>query len=98
MSLTVVVTRDVEDRYRGFLSSLMLEVSAGVYLSPRLNAGVRDRVWTVMTDWHGHLNRGAILMTWAAPDEPGGIGLRVLGDAPKSLAVVDGLMLVKRSA
>lgn len=30
MPLTVVVTRNVESRYRGFLTSVMLEVSAGV--------------------------------------------------------------------
>lgn len=98
MSLTVVVTRDVEDRYRGFLSSVMLEVSAGVYISPRLNAGVRQRIWKVMTDWHDHLGRGSIIMTWTAADEPGGIGLSVLGEPPKTLAVVDGLLLVRRPA
>ena len=27
MPMTVIVTRDVEDRYRGFLSSVMLEVA-----------------------------------------------------------------------
>ena len=61
-----------------------------------MNAGVRNRVWAVMTDWHGHLNRGALLMMWSAPDEPGGIGLRTLGEPPKSLEVVDGLLLVKK--
>ena len=30
MPMTVVVTRDVEDRYRGFLTSIMLEVAPGV--------------------------------------------------------------------
>lgn len=98
MSITVLVTRDVEDRYRGFLSSVMLEVSAGVYVSPRLNPGVRARIWEVMSDWHRHLRRGAILMLWSAPDEPGGIGLKVLGEPPKTLAVVDGILLVRRAA
>lgn len=36
MSLTVVVTRDVQNRYRGFLGSVMLEVSAGVYIFARV--------------------------------------------------------------
>ena len=30
MPMTVVITRDVEDRYRGFLSSVMLELAPGV--------------------------------------------------------------------
>lgn len=30
MAITMIVTRDVEARYRGFLTSVMLEISAGV--------------------------------------------------------------------
>ena len=44
--MTVVVTRDVESRYRGFLASAMLEVAPGVYVSPDLSNGVRERIWT----------------------------------------------------
>ena len=39
MPMTVVVTRDVEARYRGFLASVMLEVAPGVYVSPNLSRG-----------------------------------------------------------
>lgn len=39
MALTTIVTRDVEARYRGFLTSVMLEVSAGVYVAPDLSRG-----------------------------------------------------------
>lgn len=96
MSLSVVVTRDVEDRYRGFLSSVMLEVSAGIYLSPRLNAGARARIWQVLSDWHSSLQRGSLTMAWTDKEQPGGIGLRQLGEAPRDLAEVDGLLLVRR--
>ena len=51
MPLTVVVTRNVESRYRGFLTSVMLEVSAGVYVAPNMSHGVRDRTWSVISDW-----------------------------------------------
>ncbi len=98
MSLTVVVTRDVQNRYRGFLGSVMLEVSSGVYISPRLNAGVRNRIWKVMSDWHNHLRQGAIIMSWSSPEEPGGVGLRILGEPPKKLSIVDGMLLVRRIA
>jgi CRISPR-associated protein Cas2 len=37
VSLTVVITRDVEMRYRGFLGSTMLEIAPGVYISPRMS-------------------------------------------------------------
>ena len=48
---TMVVTRDVEARYRGFLTSIMLEVAPGVYVAPDLSAGVRRRVWDVLSGW-----------------------------------------------
>ena len=39
MPLTMVITRDVEDRYRGFLGSAMLELAPGGYAQPRMSAG-----------------------------------------------------------
>ena len=39
MALVMIVIRDVADRFRGFLSSVMLEVSPNVFVSPRMNPG-----------------------------------------------------------
>ena len=64
MPMTVVVTRDVESRYRGFLASAMLEVAPGVYVSPDLSHGVRERIWTVISTWYDVLDRGAVVMMW----------------------------------
>ncbi len=50
MALTVIVTRDVAYRFRGFLASVMLEIAAGVYISPQMTKGVRTRVWKVMSE------------------------------------------------
>ena len=44
MPMTVIVTRNVEPRYRGFLASAMLEIAPGVYVAPDLSSGVRERV------------------------------------------------------
>nr|WP_294548537.1 type I-E CRISPR-associated endoribonuclease Cas2e [uncultured Rhodopila sp.] len=96
MPMTVVVTRDVEDRYRGFLSSVMLELAPGVYTGPRLSRAVRERVWRVLSDWHCELQRGAIVMTWRETTAPGGQGVLVLGETRRILADVDGVLLVKR--
>ena len=49
MALTVLITRDVEDRYRGFLSSAMLELAPGVYASPHLSARAREKIWSVVS-------------------------------------------------
>lgn len=49
--MTVVVTRNVAPLYRGFLASVMLEIAPGVYTSPAISKGVRERVWNVLSVW-----------------------------------------------
>ncbi|MFM0321942.1 type I-E CRISPR-associated endoribonuclease Cas2e [Caballeronia glebae] len=96
MALIVVVTSDVADRFRGFLASVMLEVSAGVYVAPRMNKGVRERTWSVLADWHGHEPRGSVVMVWRELDAVGGIGIAHLGVPPRELVDVDGMYVVRR--
>lgn len=98
MALAMIVTRDVADRYRGFLASVMLEVASGVYVSPRMNKGVRERVWAVMTEWHGQEPRGSLVMVWRDLNETGGVGLAHLGTPPRELVELDGMWLTRRSA
>jgi CRISPR-associated protein Cas2 len=96
MALTVVVTRDVEGRYRGFLTSVMLEVSAGVYVAPDLTAGVRTRVWEILSGWHAALGRGSLVMIWRDVAAPGKLRIETLGEPPKTISDADGVLLVKR--
>ena len=95
--MTVVVTINVEPRYRGFLSSAMLEVAPGVYTSPRMNSGIRERVWDVLAGWYYELGKGAIVMTWQDPEAVGEQRVRTLGEAPKEIVDADGVYLVKYS-
>lgn len=97
MPLCVVVTRDVEDRYRGFLGSAMLELSPGVYAHPRMSAGVRERIWAVLAGWHGQLGRGTLVMTWADTATAGALGVRTLGEPPKDIVAHEGVLLVRRA-
>ncbi|MEH3037556.1 MAG: type I-E CRISPR-associated endoribonuclease Cas2e [Sphingomonas adhaesiva] len=97
MPLTVVITRDVEDRYRGFLGSAMLELAPGVYAQPRMSAGVRGRIWAVVEEWHTRLRRGSIVMCWAEPASAGGLGLCVLGEPPKDVVTHESILLVRRA-
>ena len=95
--MTVVVTVNVEARYRGFLASVMLEIAPGVYTSPRMTSGIRDRIWDVLSGWYNELDRGAIVMTWSEPEAVGEQRIRLLGDAPKTIVDADGVHLVKYS-
>ncbi len=96
MSLTLIVTRDVEDRYRGFLSSVMFEVSPGVYVAPRMSAGVRDRVWRVVTGWWEALGNGSLTLVWREATAPGGLRIETLGEPPRDIQDADGVLLVSR--
>ena len=96
MPMVVVITRDVEARYRGFLGSAMLELAPGMYAHPRMSAGVRTRIWSVLADWHGQRRRGSIVMTWADSTANGGLGLATLGEPPKQIVPHDALLLVRR--
>lgn len=95
--MTVVVTIAVADRYRGLLASLMLEVAAGVYVAPAMTAGVRERLWTILCDWHAQLGDGTIVMVTPDADAPSGVGLHILGEAPKDVVAYDGHYLVRRA-
>lgn len=94
MVMTVVVTRNVPDRYRGFLASCMLELAPGVYTSPQLSEAVRERVWAVCSEWAGTLpDDGGVLMTWRDKKMPSGQVVLVLGWPKKELVELDGLWL-----
>lgn len=96
MPMVVIITRDVEDRYRGFIGSAMLELAPGVYAHPKMSSGVRARLWNVLTDWHRQLRRGSIVMTWADSAANGGLGLSTLGEPPKDIIAHDAMLLVRR--
>jgi CRISPR-associated protein Cas2 len=94
--MTVVVTRDVAPRIRGFLTSCMLEVAPGVYVSPRMTRAVRERVWDVVSEWFDYTTGGCMMMTWRDPHWPGGMGLALLGTPPREIREHDGMYLARR--
>lgn len=98
MSMTVVVTRNVTDRVRGFLASSMLELAPGVYSAPRISPAVRDRIWRVLSEWFPNENSASIVMVWADTGIPGGQSVLTLGSPPIKIAEIDGLLATHRIA
>lgn len=96
MSMTVVATRNVSARVRGFLASVMLELAPGIYSAPRISPAVRERVWQVLADWFPNETGASIVMVWSDRDLPGGQAVRVLGAPPIEFVEVDGLILSRR--
>lgn len=96
MALTVLITRDVEDRYRGFLSSAMLELAPGVYASPNLNPRARDKIWSVVSDWHAQLQGGSLMLIYPDARADGGMTVLSLGVTPRMPVRLDGVLLTRR--
>jgi CRISPR-associated protein Cas2 len=97
MAMTVVVTRNAPMRYRGFLASCMLEIASGVYTAPRMNRGVRERVWRVCLEWSSLLPEdGCILMTWRDSRAPGGQAVLIIGEPAKTVCDHEGFLLARR--
>lgn len=96
MSMTVLVTRNVSSRVRGFVASVMLEIAPGVYSAPRISPAVRKRLWDVMEDWFPNEREASIVMLWQERDQPGGQVVRTLGTPPIEFMDVDGLVLARR--
>lgn len=97
MSMTIVVTRNVSNRVRGFLASSMLELAPGVYSAPRLSTVVRERIWRVLDEWFAHERDASVMMVWADKEMPGGQAVRTIGLPSISLVELDGLVVSHRS-
>lgn len=96
MTMTVVVTRNVEGRVRGFLASAMLEIGAGVYTAPVMSPAVRDRIWAVLVKWAVGSRGDSALMTWSDGKAPGGQSVRVLGEPLLELVDTPSVVLTRR--
>lgn len=94
-ALTVVITRDVDNRFRGLLRSAMLEASTSIYVSAQLNREARNRLWDVLERWHKELDRGGIVMLWRDTNAFSDIGVKSLGEASRDLYEVDGILLTR---
>ena len=95
MPMTVVVTRDVAPRIRGFLASVAVEIAPGVYAAPRMNEGVRERVWAILLNWHRPMADGPIVMTWQDNTAVSGQGVLTIGQPPRQLVDHDGVVLAR---
>lgn len=96
MPMTVVATRNVSDRIRGFLASSMIELTPGVYSAPRLSTRVRRQIWSVLEEWWLMEANASVVMVWSNPAVPGGQAALFLGAPPIQLVELDGLVVGMR--
>lgn len=96
MPMTVVVTRNVAERVRGFLASCMLEVAPGVYSSSNMNVSVREQVWGVLRKWEVGNQQDSAVILWQDSASPGGQNTEALGTPPVDLVRASGVVLSRR--
>lgn len=95
--MTIAITRNVPDRFNGFISSCMHELAPGVYVAPRLKKSVRERLWEVMMEWSELIpDDGGVVLFWKSRKAPSGLGVRVLGWPKKELVEYEGMWLTFR--
>lgn len=95
--MTVVITRNVPNRFNGFIKSCMHEIAPGVFVVPRMKKSVRERLWRVLLDWSELIPEdGGIVLFWRSPKAPSGLGVRVLGWPKKELTEYEGIWLTYR--
>lgn len=98
MPMTIVVTRSVAPRIRGFLASCMCEIAPGAYTSPRMSSAVRNRIWAVVEEWFVLTEDAYVVMTWPSPKRPGGQEVLSVGVPRKWLQDHHGVILAGRTA
>lgn len=97
MSMTIAVTRNAPNRFRGFFASCMLEVAPGVYVAPRMKKAVRQRVWNTVLEWSEFLPAdGGIVLFWKSRQAASGLGMKLVGWPKKELVDHEGLWLAAR--
>ena len=94
MPMTIIVTRDVADRFRGFAASIMPEVAPGVFVAAELSRGVRERMWNVLAGWWDGMPGGSILLVWRDDSAAGRLSIKSLGLPVRTLVDLDGVLLV----
>ena len=96
MSVLIAVTRNIPGRFRGLLTSCMLEIAPGTFVSPQINRAVRERIWDIMMSWNEVLrpNSGVVFL-WPDTQEPSHLGMSFIGFPPKELIEHDGFWLAR---
>ena len=86
--MLVIVTENVPPRLRGYLSRLLLELRAGVYIGD-YSARVRERLWRVVQK---EIGEGNAVLAWAAPNDAG-FDFETCGANRRIPTLLDGLKL-----
>jgi len=86
--MLVIVLENAPPRLRGYLSRLLLEVRAGVFVGT-YSARVRERLWETVQK---QIGAGNSVIAWAAPNDSG-FDFDTCGENRRIPVMLDGLKL-----
>jgi CRISPR-associated protein Cas2 len=89
--MLVIVLENISPKLKGYLSSLMTEIHAGIFVGD-YSKRVRERLWMTLVD-NIDINGNAI-MIWDAPTESG-YDFTTIGSTKRELVNNYGNMIVK---
>ncbi len=96
--MTIAITRNVPDRFNGFINSCMHEIAPGVYAVPKMKKSVRERLWRVLLGWEELIPEdGGVILLWRSTNAPSGLSVRTLGWPKKELIEYEGMWLTFRN-
>lgn len=88
--MLVIVLEDAPPRLRGYLTRLLLEVRAGVYIG-EYSSRTRDRIWSVVEK---EIGKGNAVIAWSVPNDTG-FDFDTCGENRRIPVLLDGLKLVQ---
>lgn len=92
--MTIAITRNLPGRFDGFLKSCMHNIAPGVYIVPKMNKSVRDRLWAILLEWAEAIPEdGGVVLFWSSKKAPSGLAFRLLGWPKKEIREHEGFWL-----
>jgi CRISPR-associated protein Cas2 len=88
--MMVIVLENAPPRLRGYLTRLLLEVRAGVYVGD-YSAKVRERVWRMIKQ---EIEKGNAVLVWSCPNDSG-FNFDTCGENRRVQVDLDGLKLCR---
>lgn len=90
--MIVMVLNNPPPKVKGYVTSLMCEVSPNVFLAAKLNVQVRNRIIEIVWKWYEDSVIGGASLFWT---ERGEVKMKVVGE-PIEVVPVQGLCLMRR--
>ena len=89
--MIVICISATADRFHGFLRLIMLNPHLGLYASKDVNKAARERIWSILSEWHATGPRGRVVMIYPDKSRRMRIDFLTLGAPKREIVEIDTL-------